>query len=330
MPKSLITGGAGFIGLHLARLLHDRGHYITLVDNFSRGVRDPEVEAFLALPRVTLRNADLLTPGALSNEANDYDYIFHLAALLGVQNVRSRPYEVLTWNSRMLEEAVAMARRQKNLTRFLFSSTSEIYAGTLQYFGMTVPTPETTPITLMDLAEPRTSYMLSKVYGEELCRFAGIPFTIFRVHNAFGPRMGMSHVVPELLRKAHTLPEGSGMEVFSTTHSRSFCFISDIVELIYRMGDTPACEGHVLNCGAQGPEVTIGQLAEIVIATVGRNIEVIAMPDTAGSPQRRAPDMMKTTELTGYQARIPLQEGVARTYEWYRDRVFSGVQVSAV
>jgi nucleoside-diphosphate-sugar epimerase len=182
----------------------------------------------------------------------------------------------------------------------------------------------------MDLTEPRTSYMLSKIYGEELCRFSGLPFTIFRVHNAFGPRMGLSHVVPELLRKAFNAPQGSGIEVFSTTHSRSFCFISDIIEIIYRMADTPACEGQVLNCGAQGPEVTIGQLAEVVIHTVGRDVKIIALPETPGSPQRRAPDMETTSQLIDYRAQVPLQDGVAMTFEWYRDRIFSGVQASAV
>jgi nucleoside-diphosphate-sugar epimerase len=314
----------------LARLLHSRGHSITLVDNFARGVRDDDVDVFLELPRVSLTSADLLIPGALDAESTDYDYIFHLAALLGVRNVRSRPYEVLTANSRMLEAAISLAQRQKHLSRFLFSSTSEVYAGTLNYFGIPIPTPETTPITLMDLAEPRTSYMLSKIYGEELCRFAGIPFTVFRVHNAFGPRMGLSHVVPELLRRAHMLADGAKLEVFSTTHSRSFCFISDIVEIIYRMADTPACEGQVLNCGAEGPEITIGKLATIVLATVGRNTEIVPMPETPGSPQRRAPDMQRTFELTGYQAHVAVEDGVAQTYRWYRDRIFSGVQVSAV
>jgi UDP-glucose 4-epimerase len=288
------------------------------------------MEAFTQLPGVSLKNLDLLSPGTLDGEDDDYDYVFHLAALLGVQNVRSRPYEVLTWNSRMLEHAIAFARRQKNLSRFLFSSTSEVYAGTLHYFGMTVPTPETTPIALMDLAEPRVSYMLSKIYGEELCRFAGIPFTIFRVHNAFGPRMGLSHVVPELLRKAHTLPEGSSMEVFSPSHSRSFCFVSDVVELIARMAETPSCAGQVLNCGAAGPEITIAQLADTVIRTVGRKLDIQPMPETPGSPQRRAPDMTRTSELTGYAAQVPVQEGVQRTYDWYRTHVFSGAQVSAV
>jgi len=330
MPKSLITGGAGFIGLHLAQVLLRHGHEVVLADNFARGVRDPEMEDLLATPGVSLHTCDLLKPGALDDEDTDYDYIFHLAALLGVQNVRSRPYETMIWNGRMLEAAIELGRRQKHLSRFLFSSTSEIYAGTLHYFSLPIPTPETTPITLMDLTEPRVSYMLSKVYGEELVRFSGLPFTIFRVHNAFGPRMGLSHVVPELLRKAHTLPEGSQMEVFSTSHSRSFCFISDIVELITRMAESPACVNQLLNCGAQGPEITIGQLAGVIIDTVGKKLEIAPMPETPGSPQRRAPEMTKTAELTGYTALVSVEEGVARTYAWYRDRVFSGAQVSAV
>ena len=330
MPKSLITGGAGFIGLHLGRLLSAHGHEVVLADNFARGVRDPEVEEFLARPGVSLRHCDLLQPDAFAGEATDYDYIFHLAALLGVQNVRSRPYETMIWNGRMLEAAIEFGRRQTRLSRFLFSSTSEVYAGTLHYFGLTIPTPETTPIALMDLSEPRVSYMLSKIYGEELCRFSGLPFTMFRVHNAFGPRMGLSHVVPELLRKAHSLPEGVALEVFSPSHSRSFCFISDIVELIRRMAETPACAGQLLNCGAQGPEITIQQMAEIVVKTVGIRREIQPMPETPGSPQRRAPDMTKTSELTGYRAQVTVEEGVARTYDWYRTRVFSGAQVSAV
>jgi nucleoside-diphosphate-sugar epimerase len=330
MPKSLVTGGAGFIGLHLSRLLKEHGHTVTLVDNFARAVRDPEIQAFAQLPGVTLKNYDLLQPGSLDAESDDYDYVFHLAALLGVQNVRSRPYEVLVWNARMLEEALNFARRQKNLSRFLFSSTSEVYAGTLHYFGMEVPTPETTPLALMDLAEPRVSYMLSKIYGEELCRFSGVPFTIFRVHNAYGPRMGLSHVVPELLKKAFSLDDGGKLEVFSTSHSRSFCFISDLVELIRRMAETPACTGQVLNCGSQGPEITIGDVAEIIIRTVGKQLTIVPMPETPGSPQRRAPDMTKTAELTGYDAVVSPEEGIRRTFEWYRDRVFSGAQVSAL
>lgn len=330
MPKSLVTGGAGFIGLHLARKLHQHGHEVVLVDNFARARNDPDLETFLAESGARMLPVDLLSAGALDTTGEDFDYIFHLAALLGVQIVRSRPYEVLRWNTTMLENVLCCARRQRRLSRLLFSSTSEVYAGTLQHFSMQVPTPESTPLAVTDLAEPRTSYMLSKIYGEALCRYSGLPFTVFRVHNAFGPRMGLSHVIPELLRKAFFSEDGGKLEVFSTGHSRSFCFVEDLVELICRMAESHSCQGEVLNAGAQGPEITMGELAGTILAVTGRRLEIVAMPDTPGSPQRRAPDMTKTIALTGYTAQVPLRDGIARTYDWYRSRIFEGRQESAI
>ena len=330
MPKTLITGSAGFIGLHLARELLVRGHELTLMDNFARGVKDAEFEEVVSRPGTHVVDRDLLHHGAFDNLPDDYDFVVHLAALLGVQNVRNRPYEVLTLNNAMLERVIEFARRQRRLARLLFSSTSEVYGGTLRYFGMPVPTPETTPLTINDLAEPRTSYMLSKIYGEALCRYSGLPFTLIRVHNAYGPRMGLSHVIPELLRKAHDLPQRGKLQVFSVSHRRAFCYISDVVELIARMLESPVCNGEVLNVGNESQEISIRDLARIILETVGSDAEIVALPETPGSPERRAPDMCKAEALLGYRARIDVREGVRRTYEWYRSNVFEGVQPSAV
>jgi UDP-glucose 4-epimerase len=330
MASVLIAGSAGFIGLHLARALLSRGYQVTLVDNFARGVQDAELEAVSSQPGARLARLDLLQAGALDGLGRDYDYVVHLAALLGVQNVRNRPFEVLTLNNAMVERIIEFARRQTHLSRLLFSSTSEVYAGTLQYFGMPIPTPETTPLTVTDLAEPRTSYMLSKIYGEALCRHSGLPFTLIRVHNAYGPRMGLSHVIPELLRKAHDLPPGGKLEVFSVNHRRTFCYISDVVELIVRMLESAACNGEALNVGNQSPEISIGELARIILDTVGRDAEIVPMPETPGSPVRRGPDMSKAAALVDYRAEVGVAEGVRRTYEWYRDHVFAGGQLSAV
>ena len=95
--------------------------------------------------------------------------------------------------------STAAARFEK---LFVFASTSEVYAGSLEHFGLPIPTPETAPLGLPDLGRPRTTYMLSKIYGEALCRHAGLPFTILRPHNLYGPRMGMAHVIPELHARA--------------------------------------------------------------------------------------------------------------------------------
>jgi nucleoside-diphosphate-sugar epimerase len=330
MPKSLITGGAGFIGLHLARALHRRGHELVLVDNLARGRRDPDLEVFLDESGAQLLCLDLLRSGALDGVGEDFDYIFHLAALVGVRIVRSRPYEVLSWNTAMLESVLGLARRQRRLSRLLFSSTSEVYAGALEHLPIQIPTPEATPLVLPDPAEPRTSYMLSKICGEVLCRHSGLPWTIFRVHNAYGPRMGLSHVIPEILQRAFFAADGGTLEVSSIGHSRSFCFVEDVVELVSRMAELTSCRGQVLNAGAQEPEVTIGQLAGIILEVTGRRLEIVALPETPGSPRRRAPDMTKTTSLTGYAARVSLRDGVAWTFDWYKSRVFEGRQESAI
>jgi UDP-glucose 4-epimerase len=316
--------------LHLARSLAERGHEITLLDNFSRAVADRELEEFRSRPGVCFAQRDLLSPGALDGLDNHYDYIVHLAALLGVQNVRRRPFEVLTLNHAMLDAALGLARRQQRLSRFLFSSTSEVYAGTLCHFGMQIPTPETTPLALLDLTEPRTCYMLSKIHGEALCRYSSLPVSIIRVHNAYGPRMGLSHVIPELLRKAHNLAPGADLEVFSAGHSRTFCYVADVAEFIARILETPACAGETLNIGTQSPEIPMRELAELVLQVTGRHAGIEVRPDTPGSPQRRAPDMSRTASLTGYRAQTDLSAGLGRTYAWYKQNVFEGNGVSAV
>ena len=327
--KALITGGAGFIGGHLtARLLAD-GYAVDLVDNLSRGVEDDLIAGFRDHPDFSIVVADLRDPESLAQVGDDYTHVFHFAALLGVQNVLDRPYAVLRENISMLETMLDVAARQTSLERFVFPSTSEVYVGTLQHFELPLPTPETTPLAISPLEHPRTSYMLSKIYGEALVHQCGLPFTIIRPHNFYGPRMGLSHVVPELLSKIHAMSDGDELVVASMDHSRTFCFIDDAIELIVRLVDGPAGLGGTFNIGVQEPEVTIGELAQLLVDTVGRKVTIVPGETTPGSPSRRAPDMTHTIAATGHEPAVSLADGVRRTYEWYRERVFDGGSVSA-
>src|SRR5690606_19448171 len=108
-----------------------------------------------------------------------------------------------------------------------------------------------TPLAISPLEHPRTSYMLSKIYGEALVHQCGLPFTIIRPHNFYGPRMGLSHVVPELLSKIHAMADGDELVVASMDHSRTFCFIDDAIEFIVRLIDGPAGLGGTFNIGVQ-------------------------------------------------------------------------------
>jgi UDP-glucose 4-epimerase len=322
MSRVLITGGGGFIGLHLARRLTESGRQVDLLDDLSRGARDSDLEQLLGEPGVRLVERDLLAPGAAEDLDTDYELVFHLAAVVGVANVAEEPLRVLRDNVALTVAALDLAARQSNLARLVFASTSEVYAGTLELGSLPVPTPEDAPLTVPDPRRPRTSYMLSKLYGEALCLQSGLPVTVLRPHNVYGPRMGMAHVIPELLQRAHAAQRGGRLEVYSVDHRRTFCFVSDAVEMMARAAESPGGVGETLNLGAGGPEIAIGELARIILEVVGRDLEIDPLPPHPGSPARRCPDVARMTELTGYEAQVRLEEGVRETYEWYRENAF--------
>ncbi len=318
----MITGGAGFIGYHLASHLVSSGWRVDLVDSFSRGASDSALAELWASPGVRVLERDLRAAEALADAGTDYTHVFHLAAIVGVSRVLERPYEVLRDNVGMLMHTLEFARTQPRLERFLFASTSEVYAGSFHHLTLPIPTPEDVPLALPDLAHPRTSYLLSKIYGEAMCRQAGIPFTIVRPHNVYGPRMGLAHVIPELLERAHAAADGGALDVFSLDHRRAFCYVDDAVELVARASTADGCDEEVLNVGREEREVSIAELARIVVSVVGKRLEIVDAGEGAGSPRRRCPNMTKTTRLTGYRASVDLEQGIGLTYEWYRENVF--------
>jgi nucleoside-diphosphate-sugar epimerase len=322
VKKALVTGGLGFIGYHLSTRLLADGFQVEVCDNRQRGRVDTEIEALMRNDHYRLTLGDLTDIGLFETLDKDYSHIFHLAAVVGVRNVVAAPDRVLTDNVVMLTNMLRFARSQHGLARFVFPSTSEVYAGTLQYFGLQFPTPEQTPLTVTDLGEPRTAYMLSKIYGEALCRHSGVPFTIIRPHNIYGPRMGMAHVIPELLKRAHETSEGGRLLVYSPTHKRSFCYVDDAIEMIFGVTTSSAGLNKTFNIGADADGTSIAGLAQLIAETVGKRLEIEPGPDTPGSPVNRRPDVSFATSVSGHHPRVSPPEGIRRTYEWYRTYAF--------
>jgi nucleoside-diphosphate-sugar epimerase len=329
VKKVLITGGAGFIGYHLANKLLESDYQIDLLDNFSRGVNDTQLAVLTENEKINLINIDLLQNTAIDKLDQDYAYIYHLAAVIGVQHVLKTPYDVLEKNFILLQNALKIARNQKKLERFVFTSTSEVYAGTLNHYGLEFPTPETTPLTVNDLNEARTSYMLSKIYGESMCNHSGLPVTIIRPHNFYGPRMGLSHVIPELMKKVVDSDNGL-IDVFSKNHKRTFCYIGDAVEMIQLLTESDKTIGKSYNIGNDDEEITMGELAQKIIDLIGKDVVNNPMFDTPGSPERRCPDISKLKKTVLYNKKYPLDKGLQETFDWYNANVFSGQEVSAV
>ena len=258
----------------------------------------------------------------------DYSYIYHLAAMIGVRHVVKSPLSVLDHNFVLLQNSLRIANKQKYLERFLFASSSEVYGGALYYHGVKFPTPENTPLTITELSQPRTSYMLSKIYGEAICHHSNLPFTIMRPHNFYGPRMGMAHVIPELTKKIINTSNGL-IDVPSAEHKRTFCYIKDAVQLMQFLAESPKTLYETYNIGNEDEEITMGELAKRIIVLMGKSIKVNPLPPTVGSPEKRVPDTTKLKKIISYEKQYSLTEGLKKTLDWYQVNVFSKQGISA-
>lgn len=322
--KVLISGGAGFIALHLADALAKSGHTVHLVDVSTPNGNDVQFHSAIKNPNIAFTQLDLCKGEIGEVLGSDFTHIVHLAAILGVQNVIANSERVLIENIQMTANLLQFSKTQKDFHQFLFASTSEVYAGTIEHDMLPLPTPETSNIILPDLAKPRTSYMLSKIYGEALCRQSGLPITIVRPHNIYGPRMGLKHVIPQLLQKAYLNTSGL-LEVFSTNHTRTFCFIDDAVRILLSLMSNGAALGKTLNLGTQSPEVSMGDLANLIIEVLAKDLEVVPKAETEGSPKRRVPNTEMIDALSGHIERTNLKTGVEKTFLWYRENVFDNL-----
>ena len=323
--RILITGGAGFVGYHLAEALsHESEDELTLLDNLSRGVQDDDLQALLRRPNVTLAVGDLRDVGVWKELDKGYDEVYHLAAVIGVRKVIEQPADVIRTNAlstlNLLDWVV-----DGGAHKVLFSSTSEAYAWTQHFYELPVPTPEDLPLSLTDLADPRSSYAGSKIFGElavtHYCQAHGKPFAIVRYHNVYGPRMGNEHVIPELFQRARSGQDP--LTVYSVDHRRAFCYVSDAVAATVATMREPAAEGRTINVGNDREEIPIGELAERLLRVAG--IDATISPQKAASDpvKRRCPDLTRARELLGYEPRVMLDDGLERTLAWYADRLVS-------
>ena len=317
--KILITGGAGFIGYFLIKKLLKKNNKVVVVDSMLRGRMDDEFKKILSHENISFYQGDLTDKLFFNSLDNDFDYIYHLAAIIGVKNVVENPDKVLRDNALITLNLIEFSKNMKSLKKILFSSTSEIYAGTLKHYGIDIPTNEEVKLALDDIKSPRTTYMLSKMYGESIFFNYGakynIPFTIVRYHNVYGPRMGFMHVIPEMIFKISNQRE---VEVASPKHTRSMCFIDDAVEMTVRACEKKITNKQILNIGNQSQEISIINLVKKIAKIINKNIKIKPISDTTGSTARRCPDVSKIIKMISYTPKVNLDNGIKKTYDWYK------------
>ena len=316
--KILITGGYGFFGFHLAKSLANQNHDVTLIDIKSEEEFDEDFRKLILKDNIHYLKVDLLKNKLGKILDNDFSHIFHLAALLGVQNVIENPYKVLSLNFQMLENLISFMNQLKNDPFLFFASTSEIYAGTLLAGKLKFPTKENSELILPDLTLPRTSYMLSKIYGEAMCNACKFNSVILRPHNLYGPRMGMKHVVPQLIKRINKTTRNGFLGVYSPNHKRTFCYIDDAVKQITSLIMDKNIKNEILNLGTQKPEIKMKELALKICKIMRReDIKIKELENTQGSPERRCPSTYRLDQISAIKKRTSLDVGLNKTFDWY-------------
>ena len=315
--KILILGGAGFIGFHLSKFLAHKkfNNTIYILDNFQRGVKDKNFNELLKKKNVRFKKADLSKKIPLKDK--NFHYVFQLSAIVGVKNVIAKSFDTLEENILIHLNCIDFCKKQKRLKKLIFFSTSEVFLGSLEKRKLKLPSPENNQIILPSLVNPRTSYMLSKLYCEALLHQSGLNYIILRPHNIYGERMGYSHVIPEIVRKIFKIQNFSKLKVSNINHRRAFCYIDDAITQILNLSKSSKTNCEVYNIGNGQKETTIKSLVKILSLKLKKNITIINLKSKDSSPSRRCPDMKKTEKIIGKRNLTSLESGCKKYIDWY-------------
>lgn len=315
--RALVTGGAGFIGSHLCDELIARGYEISIWDNLFRGKLDnikehldaPE-NHFFEIDMADTENIDQMVKMLVEEKP---ELIFHYAAINGTMYFYDIPAKVLETNTGATYNLMLALRRVHELIpeykcTIVYASSSEVYGEPLH-----LPSNER-DITYVNVESIRDSYAAAKLIGEFYIRLIaeelGYDFYIMRLFNVYGPRMvgtKYGQVIPEFITR---LKEGEyPLKIYGDgTQTRSFCYVTDNVKMTIDLAESNAASG-VYNIG-NPEEITIGELAGIVMRKLGLESRLETSPALAGDHARRWPDVSKLIEVVGEQDLVGLSDGI--------------------
>ena len=315
----LISGGAGFLGSWFSDILLGLGARVIAVDNLITGSKD-NISHLSDDENFKFVDHDVSTFS--TNE--EIDYIIHMSAIASTPLYQKHPIATLDSNILGIKNMLLLARK-KQVKRFLFTSTSEIYGSppddkiptTEEYYGY------------VNSYGPRSMYDEAKRSAESYCysywKQFNLPIRVARIFNTYGPRLDVretSHYGRALVKFIVRALEDQPIAAYGDgKQTRSFCYVTDQMVGLTRLLLTPQIDGEVVNIG-NGQEVTILELIRRIIEkTSSRSkLDVNAKPDfdIRDDPRRRCPDISKAKKLFGYEPRVDLDEGLARTIRWFK------------
>jgi nucleoside-diphosphate-sugar epimerase len=316
VSKVLVTGGAGTIGAAVVRRLLQEPEWQVRVSD-QRDAPGWMHEA------CEVHTGNLLTGEESSSAVSGCSHVIHLAAIVGgIANFHKLPHTLLEVNNG-LYNSVFRAALEQPVERLVYVSSSMVFERATQY--------PTTEAHIADTPIPRSAYGFSKLAGEVYCRSLqdehGLPYTICRPFNAYGPgempedEPGIAHMVPDVIRKV--LSGQKPLQIFgSGEQTRTITHIDDIADGVITAMSHPAAVNEDFNISAS-EEMTVAEIARVIWEECGQppeEFELEHLPSFEVDVQRRWPSVEKARELLGWEARIGVREGIAQTVEWLREQ----------
>jgi nucleoside-diphosphate-sugar epimerase len=308
MARWLVTGGAGFIGSHLAETLIARGETARVADSFITGNRR---NLAVLDGRAELVEGDLADPAVAARAVSDMDYVLHQAAIPSVPRSVQDP---LTSHRANVDATlqVLLAARAVGVKRVVYAASSSAYGDT-----PTLPKREDMP-TL-----PLSPYALQKLVGEQYMRLFtslyGLETVSIRYFNVFGPRQDPSSPYSGVIALFATalLAGGAPTITGDGNQTRDFTYIANVVDGVLRAAMAPAAAGEVINV-ATGRQISINELAKTLAGVIGVDVTPVHTAPRAGDVHDSLADISKARRLLGYEPLVDFEEGLRRTVDWYR------------
>ncbi len=310
--RILVTGCGGFIGKYLVQsLLQDNSNIIYGVDKLEK------LETLLGSSFIPAHAKERFRPLELDltkqddcAKLPDVKLVYHLAALNGTSLFYKIPWDVFYNSSVSTLNLIERFRESKQLERFVYTSTSEVYASFVDSNPDLCPTPESVSVGFQDVLNSRWSYGGAKLAGEIALLSAnkqfGIPFSIIRYHNVYGPEMGLDHVIPDFIDRGRR----GIFELYGAENQRSFIYISDAVNATVEIGRSSDALNRIIHVGTM-EMVSMKFLANKIMMIANWSGQVTEYPAPAGSTLARCPDTTFLNSKVGFTPRVSLDAGLS-------------------
>ena len=309
LTTPLVTGAGGFVGSHLVRKLstHSMTKKIYGVDL----PNSPRLRELSKLPKVEIIELDLNDPRSSQQLPKSVSSVFALAALNGTSRFYSKPWTVLESSTL---PTILVIRKYAGIAPVLYSSSSEVYAHTIECGLAVIPTPEDVSPSIGDIHNPRWSYAMAKMYGEMALTAASIELnlqgSIVRYHNVYGKDMGTDHFIPDFIGRVLT---GSA-EVFGGSNTRSFLHIDDAIEGTILALEKASPKVPIFHLGTSD-EITIEAAARKILKVMKReDLELEIHDAPVGSVSRRCPDINKALNALGWCPTVTFEQGISSMF----------------